>query len=104
MRPDIVVRNKKDGSCFVLDTKWKVLSEQQFNYGISQADMYQMFAYQKKYDAENVRLIYPMTNRLSPEKPISYKSKDGVQVHVEFVDLYDIRNSIDGLIGRMMTA
>ncbi len=104
MRPDIVIRNKKDGSCFVLDTKWKVLSEQQFNYGISQADMYQMFAYQKKYGAENVRLIYPMTNRLSPEKPISYKSKDGVQVHVEFVDLYDIRNSIDELISRMMIA
>lgn len=104
MRPDIVVRNKRDGSCFVLDTKWKILSEQQFNYGISQADMYQMFAYQKKYDAENVRLIYPMTKRLSPEKPISYKSKDGVHVHVEFVDLYDVQNSIDGLIGRMMTA
>ena len=104
IRPDIVVRNKKDGSCFVLDTKWKVLSEQQFNYGISQADMYQMFAYQKKYDAENVRLIYPMTNKISPEKPISYRAKDGVQVHVEFMDLYDIRNSIDGLIYRMMTA
>ncbi len=104
MRPDIVVRNKKDGSCFVLDTKWKVLSEKQFNYGISQSDMYQMFAYQKKYDAENVRLIYPMTNRLSPEKPITYRSKDGVQVHVEFVDLYDIKESIDELLGRMLTA
>lgn len=104
MRPDIVVRNKKDGTCFVLDTKWKVLSEQQFNYGISQADMYQMFAYQKKYDAENVRLIYPMTNRLSPEKPISYMAKDGVQVHVVFIDLYDVNNSIAAMIGRMIPA
>ena len=102
LRPDIVVRNRKNGTCFVLDTKWKILSEQQFNYGISQADMYQMFAYQKKYNAENARLLYPMTQKVERAKPISYRANDGAQVHVEFIDLYDIRNSIDVLIDRMI--
>jgi methionyl-tRNA synthetase len=53
-----------------MDTKWKRLSGSlKNNYGISQADMYQMYAYQKKYEAKGndvngVTLLYPM----SPEK------------------------------------
>ena len=101
MRPDIVVRNRADGSCFILDTKWKVLSENIYNYGISQSDMYQMYAYHKKYDAESVRLIYPRTDKLLPGKPISYTANEGVNVHVEFVDLFSIQNSIDGLVHRL---
>ena len=101
MRPDIVVRNRKDGSCFILDTKWKVLSDNIYNYGISQSDMYQMYAYHKKYDAESVRLIYPMTAKLLPGKPISYTASEGVHVGVEFVDLFDIQKSIDGLVYRI---
>ena len=104
MRPDIVVRSRKDNSCFILDTKWKVLAEDKFNYGISQSDMYQMYAYQKKYDANHVRLVYPMTKKLTPEEPISYKALDGAQVHVEFVDLYDINNSIEVLVNRIIFA
>ena len=48
-----------------MDTKWKVLSEDKANYGISQADMYQMYAYQKKYNAKNVTLLYPKTENVS---------------------------------------
>ena len=57
IRPDIVV--SKNEETFVLDTKWKLLADNKLNYGISQADMYQMYAYQKKYAAKNVTLIYP---------------------------------------------
>ena len=61
-----------------------------------------MFAYQKKYNAENARLLYPMTQKVERVKPISYRANDGAQVHIEFIDLYDIRNSIDVLIDRMI--
>lgn len=61
-----------------------------------------MYAYQKKYDVANVHLIYPMTEKLLPEEPVSYRSADGVNVHVEFVDLYDVKNSIDGIVSRMI--
>ena len=86
MRPDIVIRNKNE--VYILDTKWKVLSEGKANYGISQADMYQMYAYQKKYGASNVTLLYPLTDKVS-DKHIEYKSDDGVTVKVRFVDLYE---------------
>ena len=103
IRPDIVIRDRKDGCSYILDTKWKVLSDNIYNYGIAQSDMYQMYAYHKKYNAENVRLIYPITTKLLPEKSIVYRANEGVRVDVEFVDLYDIQNSIDGLIFRIKT-
>jgi len=85
MRPDIVIRNNNE--IFIMDTKWKILSEGKSNYGISQTDMYQMYAYQKKYVASNVTLLYPLTDKVS-DKRIEYKSDDGVTVKVRFVDLY----------------
>ncbi|WP_104732477.1 McrC family protein [Helicobacter salomonis] len=44
MFPDIVL--KKDGETIILDTKWKLIQEQK---GISQDDLYQMWAYASKY-------------------------------------------------------
>ena len=87
MKPDIVVRRKQDDTIFVLDTKWKILSDSKANFGISQADMYQMYAYQKKYGASNVTLLYPLKDKVS-DKRIEYKSDDGVIVKVRFIDLY----------------
>ena len=44
----------------IADTKWKRLSNKaQSYYGIAQSDMYQMYAYQKKFAAQRVHLIYP---------------------------------------------
>ena len=34
LKPDIVVKNKKNNDIFILDTKWKLLSNQKSNYGI----------------------------------------------------------------------
>ena len=94
MRPDIVVKRKSDGAIFILDTKWKVLVNNKANYGISQADMYQMYAYQKKYGAENVTLLYPQTDEMQHTGTIEFKSKDHVLVRVQFVDLFSVQESI----------
>lgn len=94
MRPDIVIRRKSDGAIFVMDTKWKILSDNKANYGISQADMYQMYAYQKKYGAENVTLLYPQTEEMRPDNKIEFKSQDNVAVKIQFVDLLSIQDSI----------
>ena len=98
IKPDIVVSRKKDGAVFVLDTKWKLLSPAKANYGISQADMYQMYAYQKKYQSENVTLIYPATDTLSKEKKIQFLSKDGVAVLVRFVVLFNLKESLSSIM------
>ncbi len=59
MRPDIVMK-KDDKINIILDTKWKrLVNDYNSNYGISQQDMYQMFAYGHKYNCPNIWLIYP---------------------------------------------
>lgn len=96
LKPDIVIKN--DSTVFVMDTKWKLLSGAKSNYGISQADMYQMYAYQKKYNAESVTLIYPMTDKVNAEKMIEYSSLDGAVVRVKFVDLFNVKESLSDIV------
>lgn len=88
IKPDIVIKRNSDNSIFICDTKWKILSDEKANYGISQNDMYQMYAYQKKYSADNITLIYPMTDKVS-DTNIQFDSGDGVKVRVKFIDLFD---------------
>ncbi len=97
MKPDIVIKGKADGAVFILDTKWKLLSENKPNYGISQADMYQMYAYQKKYEAEKVILLYPTTASFPADKKINFKSDDGVVIEVRFIDLFNASASIQSI-------
>ena len=99
MRPDIVIRRKTDDAIFIMDAKWKLLADNKANYGISQADMYQMYAYQKKYDAKNVTLLYPQTDRISADTKITYTSEDGVTVRVNLIDLFEIKKYMAQVLG-----
>ena len=94
LRPDIVITRKCDNAIFICDTKWKLLSNHTANLGISQSDMYQMFAYQKKYNAKNITMLYPITDQTTSARDIQFDSGDGVIVRVRFVDLFDIKNSL----------
>ena len=98
MKPDLVVKRKQDGAVFILDTKWKLLSPAKANCGISQADMYQMYAYQKKYQAKSVTLLYPATDTLTPDRQFPFQSDDSVLVTARFVDLFDLSHSLSGLL------
>ncbi|HPG35172.1 MAG TPA: McrC family protein [bacterium] len=76
LRPDIVI--SKGEEKIILDTKWKVIesiSESGRN-NISQADLYQMFAYGKKYGAKTLFLIYPENEKFQiyPENEKFQKS------------------------------
>lgn len=101
MRPDIVIRRKSDGAIFIMDTKWKILSDSKANYGISQTDMYQMYAYQKKYGAENVALLYPQTEKMMLNSKIEFKSQDKVTVKIQFMDLFSIQDSIASIANKL---
>lgn len=99
LRPDIVIERKSGDAMFIMDTKWKLLNNNpSANYGISQADMYQMYAYQKKYKSQNVTLLYPMTEEIDESAPISYKADDNVTVNVRFVDLFNIKESLKKIV------
>lgn len=98
LRPDIVL--EYSGHTIVLDTKWKLLSDNARNNGISQADMYQMYAYSKKYKADSIVLIYPYSEIMS-KKAIRYTSDDNVKVNISFIDLRNADESISGLLSIM---
>ncbi|MBV6717336.1 McrC family protein [Paenibacillus chitinolyticus] len=95
LRPDIVVNS---GECtVVLDTKWKLLLPSK-DYGISPGDMYQAYAYHKKYNARTVILVYPWTTAMSQiAAPIIYRSNDGVTVQIYCIDLTEGGGSIGNL-------
>ncbi|QJW90688.1 McrC family protein [Spirosoma taeanense] len=59
LRPDILIR--QGDRTLVLDTKWKRIDghDRTGNYGIEQADLYQLYAYGKKYAASDLFLVYP---------------------------------------------
>ncbi|WP_428657091.1 McrC family protein [Runella sp.] len=57
LRPDLVIR--KDNQTFILDMKWKWIEPHAKNYGIEQSDLYQLYAYGRKYNADALFLIYP---------------------------------------------
>jgi len=95
LRPDLVLESGE--RTVVLDTKWKLLSDNVRNNGISQSDMYQMYAYSKKYDADGIVLLYPQSDNVSKDE-IRYASDDNVKVDVSFIDLRNVDSSIVNLL------
>ena len=99
LRPDIVLRNEVEKRTVIIDTKWKLLKNTpSSNFGISQADMYQMYAYAKKYDTNEIWLIYPINDEFKGDEEICFTSDDDVQVKVFFVDCHHIERSLNEFI------
>jgi len=95
LRPDIVLENQFGYPRTVMDTKWKKLSSSDtLNWGISQSDMYQMYVYHKKYNAQKVILIYPLTDEVSKQSIPVFQADDGTIVEVLFVDLLSQKSDI----------
>ena len=77
MKPDISLSLRSGNKTeFILDTKWKRINGEgsDSKHGISQADMYQLFAYGKKYDCKQVALVYPETEQF--QEILRYKFDD----------------------------
>ena len=71
LKPDIVATNEINNEQLIFDTKWKLLDEskEKKNYNISQSDMYQLYAYGKKYDLKNGLSTEPKLVLLYPSNP-----------------------------------
>ena len=83
LRPDLLLENSNRR--IVADTKWKLLNQadRANKYGITQADIYQLFAYCKKYLPDQalkiVILIYPLSERFDrPLEPFWYRENEEV--------------------------
>lgn len=93
--PDIVLDNNKE--IYIFDTKWKIISPDRKKDGIAQEDMYQMYAYQKKYGAKSVTLIYPLSEKTGDNRELCFSAEDGFRLRALFVDLFDISSSLEVL-------
>ncbi len=81
LRPDLIIRQAN--RTLVLDTKWKQIDGRSAgdNYGIEQRDLYQLYAYGKKYAATDLFLIYPANDYF--QTPLSVFGYDATtRLHV----------------------
>ena len=58
LRPDLLIR-ASDNRLFVLDTKWKQLSGEGVRGGVGTDDLYQLYAYTRRYKCRRSVLLYP---------------------------------------------
>lgn len=78
LEPDIFLEGK-----FIADTKWKIIKSKD---DISQADLYQLYAYGKKYECDKLYLIYPKIDGAKQE-PMNFKYDDKMQLEILYFDL-----------------
>ena len=95
LKPDLLIIKGVETVC-VMDTKWKLLdaSDHRNKYGISQADMYQLYAYGHKYlkkskPPKKLMLVYPKTDKFEKRLPLfEYeKGEKGLKLDVVPFDL-----------------
>jgi 5-methylcytosine-specific restriction enzyme subunit McrC len=74
LKPDFLLSNNSEKN--VADAKWKLLAANEnttlTKYGLSQSDMYQMFAYGSRYQSSNghMLLIYPKHSDFNKPLPV----------------------------------
>ena len=78
LKPDIALVRSGQVQ-FVLDAKWKKEIDNDSKdpkHGVSQADIYQLYSYGRKFGCAKVALIYPRTRAF--DSPLRYEFKDSV--------------------------
>ena len=91
LRPDIVIQHKFEDKIAIVDAKWKLIDESnyQYKFDVAQSDLYQLYAYGKKYqqDVKNVELflVYPKTDKFT--EMISWKFEENLNINLVPFDL-----------------
>ena len=85
LRPDIFLKGK-----FIADTKWKIVSSKD---DISQADLYQLYAYGKKHPCDGkLHLIYPKIDDII-QKTMKFRYDDEMWLEILYFDLEKDENN-----------
>ena len=97
LRPDLLIRASGDRR-FVLDTKWKQLSGEGARGGVGTDDLYQLYAYTRRYDCRRSVLLYPQVNGAQC-RDFCIEDTTGGQVGVRFINLRrDLHKDRDKLV------
>jgi 5-methylcytosine-specific restriction enzyme subunit McrC len=90
LKPDLLLRNPS-GCHLVIDTKWKRLTGAKGGRGgISNADLYQLYAYTQRYGCQQSMLLYPKVSGISEQDfhALDENGKaSGQRVGVRFVQI-----------------
>jgi len=88
LRPDLALRAPDGTFPLLIDTKYKALTPAQRGAaGISPADMYQMYAYARRYACPRVLLLYPQTAVMAEPLRLRFDLEGGGTVQAATVDL-----------------
>ena len=99
LRVDLHITHKESGEVVIADTKWKALkSTEDKKQGISQGDLYQLFAYAKYHHAKEVWLIYPkpyskeetLLESIQEWNKTNYQYTEGISLKVFFAPLLSL--------------
>lgn len=88
LRPDILVLSET--RTWIIDAKWKRLNrDRNANYGLTQSDFYQLFAYGQKYmdGRGDMFLMYPAVEN-HPELPRPFEFTRDLRLHVLPFDIH----------------
>ena len=101
MKPDLTLLADGDQPEFVLDAKWKRLEARPADarQGIAQSDLYQLFAYGKKYQVPSVALIYPQTEHF--REPVRYRFDDSLSLWCFPFRVTKPEESVRELVGKL---
>lgn len=102
LKPDIFASNKQGDGCVVLDTKWKIIDEKLKRKSIHQSDMYQLYAYGRKYlrgyGEPILYLIYPYNKEFTEELPPFNYEKEGDFWLKLYARPFDLRGNYDAQV------
>ena len=86
LEPDLLIEADGDDRRFVLDTKWKQLSDKGARGGVGRDDLYQLYAYTKRYACKRSVLLYPDVGTECRDFKI-LPTATGEQIGVRFINL-----------------
>ncbi len=80
MKPDISLRKRPNTIRFILDAKWKHIGKAGANpiHDITSSDLYQLYAYGKRYECRAVALVYPRSSAFT--SPLTARFFDGLKL------------------------
>ncbi len=79
-KPDISLRKPRNAVRFILDAKWKHIGKGESDpiRHITSSDLYQLYAYGKRYECRAVALVYPQSGDFT--SPLTARFFDGLKI------------------------
>jgi len=106
LKPDILIDGPGGQVRLIVDTKWKRLKPdlEHSTNGVSQDDLYQLYAYAQRFKSSDNVLLFPMVDGVTSKEFSIEGDSQEKRLRIEFFDLRrDLRNERDAVINDLKT-